>query len=138
MIAFTVRQPYVALIMEGLKTLEIRSRLTKHRGPMALHAAAKPEPPLRVDPADRGRTLPCEEYECDSLPLGSVVCVVDVVDCRPMQDSDREAAFVSDDFPVGGLWVWEFANVRPVKPLPKRGNCAMWHVPDEELEYLTE
>lgn len=136
MIAVTIRQPYLAVIMDGIKTLEVRSRPIKHRGPLALHAAARPDCPFRVDRAKPSQTLPCEEYEGLILPLGCVLCVVDVVDCRPMREGDQEAAWVEDEFEVDGQWVWEFANVREVKPLPKRGNCAMWHVPDEELEYI--
>ena len=136
MIAMTIRQPYLANIMDGRKTLEVRSRAIKHRGPLALHAAATPDPPYRTDRANPSQTLPCEECDGERLPLGVVLCVVDLVDCRPMQESDREAAFMEDDFDVDGLWVWELADVRPLKPLPKRGNCAMWHVPDEELEYI--
>jgi len=136
MLTVTIRQPYLALIMEGIKTLEVRSRPTKHRGPLALHAAATPDLPFRVDRSDPTRTLPCEQFECDPLPLGAVLCVVDVVDCRPMREGDQEPAWVPDDFDMEGCWVWEFANPRPVKPLPRRGNCAFWHVADEELEYL--
>ena len=138
MLAVTIRPPYVALIMEGSKTLEVRSRPLKHRGPLALHAAATPDPPFRANRSNPGQTLPYkdDDWECDPLPLGAVVCVVELVDCRPMQEGDQEAAWLPDDFEVEGSWVWEFANVRPVQPLPKRGNCAMWHVPDDELEYL--
>ena len=143
MLTVTIRQPYLALIMEGIKTLEVRSRPTKHRGPLALHAAATPALPFRADRANPGQTLPYEddEWECGPLPLGAVVCVVDLVDCRPMEEGDREAACVAEEFHVppswaNPLWVWEFANVRLVKPLPRRGNCAFWHVADEEVEYL--
>lgn len=134
--AVTIRQPYLADIMDGIKTLEVRKRALNHRGPLALHSAATPEPPYRKDPADPSRTLPCKENGDEVLLLGQVLCVVDMVDCRPMRKGDREAAGVEEDFPTRGQYVWEFTNVRPVKPLPKRGNCAVWTVPDEEIEYL--
>lgn len=37
--ALTIRQPWASLIAVGVKTIENRSWGTKHRGPLAIHAA---------------------------------------------------------------------------------------------------
>ncbi len=36
--ALTISQPWASLIAEGVKTIETRSRSTKYRGPLAIHA----------------------------------------------------------------------------------------------------
>lgn len=35
--ALSIRQPYAALVLSGLKTLEIRSWKTRYRGPLLIH-----------------------------------------------------------------------------------------------------
>jgi len=121
--ALTVRQPWAQAIAEGLKTVEVRSRPIKYRGLLAIHAAAKPDAEFAE--------------EAEGLPLGQVICVVNVVGCEPLTPELLEAAFMlGDDWPTEGLWAWHVENVRPVKPLAKRGSLSIWNVPDEELQYL--
>lgn len=40
--AITVRQPWAECIARGVKLVENRSRPTTHRGPLAIHAGARP------------------------------------------------------------------------------------------------
>lgn len=118
----TVRQPYAQAIVEGDKTVEVRSRPTRHRGPLAIHAAARPEPCLR-------------EF-CGGMPLGTVIGTVTVIDCRPLTGADLAAALLPDDFPTDGMWAWCLSEPLRVRPLPRRGQLGLWHVDDDELTYL--
>lgn len=121
--ALTVRQPWAQAIAEGLKTVEVRSRPIKHRGLLAIHAAAKPDP----------------EYaeEAEGLPLGQVICVVNVVGCEPLTAELLEAAFMlGEGWPTEGLWGWQLADVRPVKPVAAKGKLSLWNLPDEQVAYL--
>ena len=62
-----IRQPWISLIAEGDKTIEVRSWPTTHRGPLLLAASGKD---LKVD---------CDG-EIYTLPAGIQVCIVDLVD----------------------------------------------------------
>jgi hypothetical protein len=76
--ALSVRQPWADCIAEGEKTIEVRSWQTKHRGVIAIHASSRPD-------TDIG------EYT-EGLPLGVVVCTVEIIDCRPLAIADCDAA----------------------------------------------
>ena len=76
----SVRQPHAERIASGIKTLEIRSRPTKHRGPLLI-CASKALPP----PGDR---------RFRDLPRGVAICTVEVVGCRPFAPGDARAACV--------------------------------------------
>lgn len=128
--ALSVRQPWAQWIAIGEKTVEVRSRQTHHRGPLAICSSAQPD----VDFLDE-----VQEYD---LPLGQVVCVVDVVDCVPMTEEHFDAAyFLWDDWrvlPERGAWAWVLAGVRLVEPLPKKGKLSPWDVDDGEIRYMYE
>lgn len=42
--AITVKQPWASLIVAGIKDIENRTWATKYRGPLLIHASAKPVP----------------------------------------------------------------------------------------------
>jgi len=119
----TVRQPYASDIASGVKTVELRSRATHYRGPLAIHSSAKPDKGL--------------EAYCEGLPLGQVICVVTVVGCRVALCDDAQAACLPNGESVqAGTYAWEIADPRLVKPLPRRGKLNLWNLPDAEIEYL--
>ena len=123
----TVRQPYAHMIVidddDGeYKSIEVRSRPTRHRGPLAIHAAAKPEPSL----ADL----------CEGVTFGAVIGTVDLYHCRPLTTADLDAACLPDDFDPEGLWAWCLRDPRPCKPLPCKGKLGLWQTDDSEIVYL--
>ena len=121
--ALTVRQPWAQTIADGLKTVEVRSRPLKYRGELAIHAAAAPDPNL------------CEEAE--GLPLGQVLCVVNVVGCEPLTEAHLAAAYMlGEGWETEGLWAWVLENVRLVKPVAAKGKLSLWNLPDEQITYL--
>lgn len=110
--ALSVRQPWAQLIAEGIKTIEIRSRPWKYRKPLVICATAKP---VFLD--DDGVPLPC----------GCAVCVVDMVDCRPLTMDDADAAYMDfEDGACDGQWAWVLANARMVEPVPVKGQLQPW------------
>jgi hypothetical protein len=72
--ALTVRQPWASLIIEGRKTIENRSKPTKHRGLLVIHAGLR----TKHDALDKYRRL---LKNADDLPSGAILGTVDVVDC---------------------------------------------------------
>jgi len=91
--AITIWQPYASLVAIGAKKYETRSWATKYRGPIAIHAAAKP-----VCDTLNGLIMGKEKYtvirnaldavpevlstgHTGSLPCGCVIATAELVNC---------------------------------------------------------
>jgi len=117
-----IRQPWISLIAEGDKTIEVRSWRTDHRGPLLLVASGQP---LKVD--------------CDgdiyTLPAGCQVCTVELTDCRPLTAADLPAACLDDvpGFDHRGLWAWTLRNPRNVVEAPHKGRLRLYDTPDNQI-----
>lgn len=72
--AISIRQPYVELILRGIKQREYRSRPTNIRGRVLLYAALRP-----ADNPGKWRKVGREPGE---LPTGLIVGSVEITDCR--------------------------------------------------------
>ena len=94
--ALSVQQPWAELIARGEKTIEVRGKTTRHRGPLLIVSCKRPA----------------------VWKTGCAVAVVDLVDCRPMAKADEEAALCR-------RWAdrkaWVLENPRRVKPVPVTG-----------------
>lgn len=102
--ALSVKQPFAELIARGEKTIEVRGKLTKYRGPLLIVSCKSPA----------------------FWTTGRAVAIVDLVDCRPMTRADADAA-VSECRRGDKAWVLE--NPRRVKPVPIKGQQGMYNVP---------
>ncbi len=133
----TLWQPWATLIALGAKQYETRAWAIGFRGAIAIHAARTgnellvcQRSPFREALAAAGFTHP------SMLPLGAVLCVVDVVDCirtEQIRDqiSDQERAFGNY---ADGRYAWRLANLRVLAaPIPARGLQGIWDwkMPDE-------
>lgn len=117
--ALSVRQPWASLIAARIKTVELRSRPTKHRGPLVICAGV----------ADWSGEAVAEWSRTGlAMPRGVALCAVEVVGCRPATEADRDAAG-NPPIPLDGLWAWELAHVRSVAPVPVRGALGLFDVP---------
>lgn len=102
----TVRQPWAAAIIAGLKTVEYRSWATRYRGPLLIHAAA-----VRARPADLAEY---STIDAARLVYSAILGVVDVV------DMEEDAC--------GFGWLLE--NPRPLAvPVACRGALSLWTPP---------
>lgn len=114
--AITLWEPWASLIASGVKTIETRSWATKYRGPLAIHAAARPvreklvlgdyeawpadtkDRPHPNHPGGRPARLYCNKGPWLSaatwrpLTFGAVVATADLVDCLPMVNIGEETA----------------------------------------------
>ena len=125
--ALTLHQPWASLIAVGVKTIETRSWSTKHRGPIAIHAGARPpEIGLRLG---KWRTLIAENEPCiqipgnfaHPMPLGAVVATAVLVDCVPIVGEDEDLDREDIEQPC--------IEVRPEGAM----NAGLWHWPAEDL-----
>jgi hypothetical protein len=124
--ALSIREPWIGAILSGAKTVEVRARPTRHRGPLYLHASrtfgsAEREHLERL--RGLGHSLPDPEPE----RLGAVVGKARLLDCRLMQPEDWQAALVEPR--PGRLWAWVLAEAKPLaKPLRVPGQRTLFEV----------
>lgn len=116
----TIKQPWAWLIAQGHKTIENRTWSTAHRGPLVIVAGRKTDP--------EGLKLASRlEIELDQeLPTG-LVCVVDLVDVRPVSDLTPEER---RDPVASGPYCWTLKRPRLLKaPVLDPGNVRLIQVP---------
>ncbi len=109
----SVRQPFAERIATGRKTVELRSKPTKHRGPLLIVAGAKPWKGIKPVPG---------------WSFGCAICVVDLVDCRPAMPADSGAAAVGGllEIPDDGWWAWVLEHPRRVEQVPHKGRQGLY------------
>jgi hypothetical protein len=120
--ALSVCQPWAWAIVHGIKTIENRSRPTRHRGALVIHAS-KSRWYVGGDYADLLPGLPL----WDELDYGALVGVVGVVDCVPVAEVEGQPFAV-------GPWCWILAHARPIRPVPYRGQVSFFDVPPRLVE----
>ncbi len=137
--AITIWQPWSHLKAVGVKGYETRSWPTKYRGPIAIHAAAKPMAEIR-------KAVPREVLlyiqnilyvGLDKLPLGAVEGIGNLVACHKVDKAflatltERERKL--GDFTIG-RYAWEFSDVVFLdEPIPARGAQGLWNWEDDGL-----
>lgn len=141
-----------------LKPIETRTWYTKYRGDLLLVASKRPvwdeilqcpkcygfEIAFSFDVigADPGNMF-CPHCGKEVAPVsidasisGQAVCIVNLVDCRPMVEDDEPKARCKI-YP--GAFSWVFENIRPIEPFPVKGQLHIYDVPVEveQLKLLT-
>jgi hypothetical protein len=120
--ALSFRQPWAELVIQGSKTLDLRTWSTAYRGPLAVYASnTVEEEASRAHGLDPGR-----------LTTGAVVGLVDLVRIVRL---DEPAYRARQEEHLGGrafrdkLYGWELANPRPLaEPVPARGRLRLFEV----------
>ncbi len=116
--ALTVCNPWAWAIMFGPKRIENRTWVTRHRGPLLIHAGLS-----RQWLGSEGDLLPGLP-PLDQLVYGAILGTVDVVDCRPLAECSSNDPFAS------GPWCWVLENPRAfAHPIACRGSLNIWKVP---------
>ena len=104
LIALGIRQPWAELILRGVKTIEVRSQNTNHRGPIYIYAAKKLADIPAAEKAARQFRLDVTE-----LPRGVVVGTVEIVSSQPCRPSDAAAACVPKAY-LTDCFAWRLEN----------------------------
>jgi activating signal cointegrator 1 len=117
----SIRQPWVELILQGRKTIEVRTWSTSHRGELWLHAGQ------RVD------NQACAKHHISGtgLVLGAIVGAVDVEDCFRFDaqtwHSLRKAHLNIVPFDER-YYGWQLRNPRRISPVSYRGTLGLMNV----------
>jgi hypothetical protein len=132
--ALSVRQPWAWAICHG-KDVENRSKGTKHRGLLAIHASKSA--PYREDVNDPRIVdlIVANSLDDPSSAQGAVVAVATLAGCHLSPDFGGTCGATR---PLCSPWSardqyhWQLADVRPLpEPVPCRGMLGLWRLPDE-------
>jgi hypothetical protein len=122
--ALSIQQPFAFEILSGQKTIEVRTWDTLHRGDLLVSSSGKPAfSKVEMEEME-------EEYGCTFL-YGRALCLVRLVEVRPMRKGDEEKALMDEVDPEAYSWVLE--EVRPVIPLPVKGMQGLFEVDDNRI-----
>lgn len=123
----TVRDPWANLIADGRKQWETRTRATKWRGWVVIHAGLAMTRPQRDLCAKLGIDVKAH------LAPGHVVAIARLVEAVPVDDmeaatfgrgiSEQERA-LGDYTP--GRWAWKLEDVRPFRGPKLKGKLGLW------------
>lgn len=105
--AISIRQPWASLIASGDKTIETRTWPTDYRGPLLICASKNPR---------KG-----------DLPTGVAICIVELVDCRPMTKEDEPAANC-EIYPRAWSWVLKNRRTLAGGPFKVTGRLRLFNV----------
>jgi hypothetical protein len=127
--ALSIRQPWADLIVQGKKTLELRSWSVKYRGALAIHASTNIE---REACTARG-------IDPDHVTAGAIIGIVDLVEIVELDAAAfaaRQSEHLADErFNTSPLYGWRLANPRPLPhPCIVHGRMGLFTIPDECLQ----
>lgn len=147
----TVRQPWATKIADGRKTIEVRTWRTGWRGAVLIHSG-RDRRHLREaageDASALGLSKRLREWPASALyPLGAVLAVARIADCRRLEPDDGPALDIpgwADLWPEHGmafttdLWGWVLADVSRALPphAPLRGRLGLWKPTAAEMAVL--
>lgn len=102
--ALSLKQPFANWVAEGKKTIETRTWRTNYRGDILI----------------------CASLSGTGEPKGVALCVVGVVDVRPMRSTDEIAACTSV-YPRAQAWILD--NLRVLtEPFPVKGQLGLYDI----------
>jgi hypothetical protein len=113
--AISVKQPWAALLIAGLKTVEVRTWATRTRGRVLIHAAKS------ADPRPEGwRLINTPELKELASLRGGLIGFADLTACVRYRTSEAFAEAVEEHrnapewFRAGGLYGFVFQNPTPI------------------------
>lgn len=112
--ALSIKEPWSTLIIEGGKTIELRTWRTKYRGPVLIHRSGKG---------------------------GGIIGTMEIADIIEIESPDqfrslRDQHQAPDTFYQERLWGWILENAKPVEFVPCKGRLGLWEPSAEILEKI--
>lgn len=124
----SIREPYVSLIKDGVKTIETRSWRTKYRGPIYIHSCMS-----KHKIRDNVKQLIKSE-----LQYGYILCKAELVDCIYMDEEfiEKEKNRDYNNFICGryevGRFAWVIDNIEILEePIKIKGQLGLWNYNDK-------
>ena len=117
-LALSIQQPWAALIVHGIKPVENRTWLTRHRGPVLIHAS-KAVDDAAIRAIERGlHPVTGRPWQAPVLAMqfGGIVGQADIVDCVQRHGSEW----------FTGPWGFVLARARGLPFVPCRGMLGLF------------
>lgn len=136
--ALSIHQPWADLIAMGHKNIETRCWETPYRGPLLICASLKYDKLCKlITKQYQDQTNPQRYCKSPLLPedyeprLGQALVLCTLADCRPMEESDRQAAGFFKKWSVEDKYSWLLTDIRPIVPIPIKGYQRLFY-PDKQ------
>lgn len=133
LIALSIQQPWAELILQGVKTVEIRSVSGGANKIIYLYSSQTCSAYIDAQTA-------CEQYhlKLEDLPRGQIVGTVQIVESRPCLPSDASAACLSWSL-MENRYSWVLNNpIRCTPPIaPRYLPYGMWFYPFKRKDRLS-
>lgn len=123
----SVQQPWATFIAQGWKPIEVRSWKTDYRGALLIAASKGSNLPASV-------TYLEEAGEMIHMPRGVALCVVELLEIRPLLRADMAAANLEPEDYKPGLWAWLLDKPRAVEQVPIKGRLSLYDTPDALIQ----
>lgn len=129
LVALSVKQPWAALLVAGVKAIEVRKWSTRRRGPVLIHAAKVPD-----DRPVAWSHITTPELAALAELRGGLIGYGEIDDCRIYRTSHEfadEANLHLNDagwFLPPRLYGFVFRNVRPIPYHPYTGQTMFFGV----------
>ncbi|WP_437186387.1 ASCH domain-containing protein [Planctomicrobium sp. SH668] len=132
-IALSIQQPWAELILQGIKSIEIRRVCARPRGIVYLYTSKR----LSSIP-DLGVLRDRYGISPTMLPLGQIVGTVEILDCRRARMEDAAAAQVPSSL-LTDAYSWMLGNPQRLpQPLqPRYLPFGTWFYPFKRLQINT-
>jgi len=125
--AISIRQPWADLVIQGKKSLDLRTRKINYRGPLAIHASQTVEEDA------------CQRFEIDpdTLTVGAVIGVVNLADIYELDEAlyqKKANQHLSHRSYREGLFGWHFEEPNELsQPIMYKGRLGIFYVPDDYI-----
>jgi len=134
--ALSCYHPWALLMALGEKTVETRSYPVAYRGPLVI-CSTKQTPRRCRELIHTWPFLLEPELRMD-LPAGAALCVVELVNCLPVEAIQKMHGDSLPDYELSygdyspGRYAWVTCNLRRLRnPVPVSGYQSLWKVPPE-------
>lgn len=126
LVGLSIRQPWVALILGGQKTIEVRSWATKHRGVLWLHAGRRVE-------ADVCRTWGFDEARVTRGALVGHCYLRACVEFTASTWEELRSAHLNAGSFEPRKFGWFLSDVHCIAPISMRGKLGLMKLPRSVL-----
>ncbi|MBA4191270.1 MAG: hypothetical protein C0467_25085 [Planctomycetaceae bacterium] len=117
MVAISVKQPWAALLVAGVKTVEVRTWQTRRRGRVLIHASKVPD-----DRPEGWALVTTPELRALAAHRGGIIGVGEIAACAHYATAEAFAAAAEQHRNApgwfrpegGGLYGFVFQNLRPI------------------------
>ena len=120
-IALSIRQPWTELILQGRKTIEVRTWATQYRGELWLHAGIQPET----------KALHRFNFLTHNLAFGALVGRCEIYDCIEFRD-ETWGQWRTQHLNEGPLnrrqYAWFLRNPIRILPRPLKGRLGLMRI----------